>query len=176
MEGSASQNFGLLQEFYQTTLKALEEAKNERLWFKTNLKLCKIFFDIGEYGRMSKILKELHKSYQREDGTDDHKKGTQLLEVYAIEIQMYTETKNNKKLKHNRLSFVTLPVNSRRVWLLRLSCLKRLREAASLEKHVLLKKLRDALESLKGCVAGRNKDDVEEAIVMGMLLLESWRA
>ncbi|XVF04895.1 hypothetical protein REPUB_Repub05bG0124500 [Reevesia pubescens] len=42
----------------------------------------------------------------------------------------------------------------------------RLREAASLEKHVLLKKLRDALESLKGRVAGRNKDDVEEAIVM----------
>lgn len=45
------------------------------------------------------ILKELHKSCRREDGTDDQKKGTQLLEVYAIEIQMYTETKNNKKLK-----------------------------------------------------------------------------
>lgn len=29
VSGSASQNFGLLQEFYQTTLKALEEAKNE---------------------------------------------------------------------------------------------------------------------------------------------------
>ncbi|RYR11440.1 hypothetical protein Ahy_B04g068964 isoform A [Arachis hypogaea] len=42
----------------------------------------------------------------------------------------------------------------------------RLREAASLEKHVLLKKLRDALESLKGRVAGRNKEDVEEAISM----------
>ncbi|XP_022752425.1 stomatal closure-related actin-binding protein 1-like isoform X2 [Durio zibethinus] len=42
----------------------------------------------------------------------------------------------------------------------------RLREAASLEKHVLLKKLRDALESLKGRVAGRNKDDVQEAISM----------
>ncbi|KAL5582149.1 hypothetical protein UlMin_014591 [Ulmus minor] len=42
----------------------------------------------------------------------------------------------------------------------------RLREAASLEKHVLLKKLRDALESLKGRVASRNKDDVEEAIAM----------
>lgn len=99
VSGPASQNFGLLQEFYQTTLKALEEAKNERLWFKTNLKLCKIWFDVGEYGKMNKILKELHKSCQREDGTDDHKKGTQLLEVYAIEIQMYTETKNNKKLK-----------------------------------------------------------------------------
>ena len=81
---------------------------------------------MGEYGRMNKvlglvlglyfnflliytkmqliiswtqILKELHKSCRKEDGTDDHKKGTQLLEVYAIEIQMYTETKNNKKLK-----------------------------------------------------------------------------
>lgn len=42
----------------------------------------------------------------------------------------------------------------------------RLREAASLEKHVLLMKLRDALESLRGRVAGRNKDDVEEAIAM----------
>ena len=29
VSGSASQNTGLLQEFYQTTLKALEEAKNE---------------------------------------------------------------------------------------------------------------------------------------------------
>ncbi|KAJ8570543.1 hypothetical protein K7X08_037515 [Anisodus acutangulus] len=99
VSGSASQNFGLLREFYETTLKALEEAKNERLWFKTNLKLCKIWFDLGEYGKMSKILKELHRSCQKADGTDDQKKGTQLLEVYAIEIQMYTETKNNKKLK-----------------------------------------------------------------------------
>lgn len=47
----------------------------------------------------------------------------------------------------------------------------RLREAASLEKHVLLKKLRDALESLRGRVAGRNKDDVEEAIAMVSLRL-----
>lgn len=42
----------------------------------------------------------------------------------------------------------------------------RLREAVSLEKHVLLKKLRDALEALRGRVAGKNKDDVEEAIAM----------
>ncbi|RZB50791.1 Stomatal closure-related actin-binding protein 1 [Glycine soja] len=42
----------------------------------------------------------------------------------------------------------------------------RLREAASLEKHVLLKKLRDALESLKRRLAGRNKDDAEDTIAM----------
>mmetsp|Transcript_4769 Transcript_4769/g.7413 ORF Transcript_4769/g.7413 Transcript_4769/m.7413 type:complete len:442 (-) Transcript_4769:74-1399(-) len=96
---SSSQQMDLLQEFYETTLDALKDAQNERLWFKTNLKLGKLWFDIGEYQRLSKILKDLHKSCQREDGSDDQKKGTQLLEVYALEIQYYTATKNNKKLK-----------------------------------------------------------------------------
>lgn len=27
----------------------------QRLWFKTNLKLCKIWFDMREYGRMNKV-------------------------------------------------------------------------------------------------------------------------
>lgn len=38
-------------------------------------------------------------SAQTDDGEDDLKKGTQLLEIYALEIQMYTVQKNNKKLK-----------------------------------------------------------------------------
>ncbi|KMT14641.1 hypothetical protein BVRB_4g074090 [Beta vulgaris subsp. vulgaris] len=42
----------------------------------------------------------------------------------------------------------------------------KLKEAASLEKHVLLRKLRDALESLRGRVTGKNKGDVDEAISM----------
>ena len=42
----------------------------------------------------------------------------------------------------------------------------KIREVASLEGHVLLKKLRDALESLRGRMAGRNKEDVEKAISM----------
>lgn len=36
---------------------------------------------------------------QTDEGQDDLKKGTQLLEIYALEIQMYTAQKNNKKLK-----------------------------------------------------------------------------
>ena len=39
----------------------LQEAKNERLWFKTNLKLCGLWFKLKEYGRAQKILRELHK-------------------------------------------------------------------------------------------------------------------
>ncbi|KAK9673564.1 hypothetical protein RND81_12G175500 [Saponaria officinalis] len=42
----------------------------------------------------------------------------------------------------------------------------KLKEAASLEKHVLLKNLRDALEALRGRLSGKNKDDVETAVSM----------
>eukprot|EP00871_Galdieria_phlegrea_P002831 jgi/Galph1/3549/GphlegSOOS_G2190.1 len=96
---SSSQQFPLLQEFYENTLQALKNAMNERLWFKTKLKLGKLWFDWGEYGRLAKVIRELHKSCQKEDGTEDQKKGTQLLEIYALEIQLYTATKNSKKLK-----------------------------------------------------------------------------
>jgi hypothetical protein len=48
------------------------------------------------------LILERNSSYfyfQTDDGEDDLKKGTQLLEVYALEIQMYTAQKNNKKQK-----------------------------------------------------------------------------
>ncbi|KAJ6219660.1 hypothetical protein RDWZM_005472 [Blomia tropicalis] len=96
---STSKNMELLQNFYETTLEALKDAKNDRLWFKTNIKLGKLYYDCLDFKRLSKILKQLHLSCQNEDGSDDLKKGTQLLEIYALEIQMYTAQKNNKKLK-----------------------------------------------------------------------------
>lgn len=57
---SQSTDMQVLQEFYGETLKSLEEAKNERLWFKTQLKLCTLWFNLKEYGRAQKILKLLH--------------------------------------------------------------------------------------------------------------------
>ncbi|KAJ0259428.1 Stomatal closure-related actin-binding protein 2 [Hirschfeldia incana] len=42
----------------------------------------------------------------------------------------------------------------------------KLNEVTSLEGHVMLKKLRDALEAMKGRMDGRNKDSVEKAISM----------
>ncbi len=64
-----------------------------------SLQLGKLYFDWGDSPRLARIIKQLHQSCQTADGVDDVKKGTQLLEVYALEIQMYTEQKNNKKLK-----------------------------------------------------------------------------
>lgn len=110
-----------LEEFYSITLSALEEAKNDRLWIKTNLKLAKLWLDRKEFTRLNRILRQLHASVEQEDGSGgsgltksssaerlaasggssdvDQRKGTLLLEIYALEIQMYTEQKNHKKLK-----------------------------------------------------------------------------
>lgn len=88
-----------VETFYQVTLDYLAETKNERLWVKTNLKLAKLYLDRKEFNRLSSILKELRKTCEGDEGTDYQRKGTHLLEVLALEIQMYTETKNNKKLK-----------------------------------------------------------------------------
>lgn len=96
---STSKQMDLLQKFYETTLDALKDAKNERLWFKTNTKLGKLYFDMREFHKLEKILKQLKSSCKTEQGEEDQKKGTQLLEIYALEIQMYTEQKNNKALK-----------------------------------------------------------------------------
>jgi hypothetical protein len=50
------------------------------------------------------------------------------------------------------------------------------REAASLDRQVLLKKLRDVLDTLKGRVAGRNRDDADEAISLVNLFYEYYGA
>jgi COP9 signalosome complex subunit 2 len=88
-----------MEEFYSLTLNSFQSTNNERLWLKTNVKLAKLWLDKKDYNQLSKKVRELHKACQKEDGTDDPAKGTYSLEVYALEIQMYAETRNNKRLK-----------------------------------------------------------------------------
>lgn len=54
------------------------------------------------------ILRELHASCApSDDGADvDSSKGTLQLEVYALEIQMYSEAGNNKKLRVSTLATI----------------------------------------------------------------------
>jgi COP9 signalosome complex subunit 2 len=88
-----------MEDFYSLTLQSFQNTNNERLWLKTNIKLAKLFLDRKDYNSITKKVRELHKACEREDGTDDPSKGTYSLEIYALEIQMYAETKNNKQLK-----------------------------------------------------------------------------
>ncbi|KAI1105969.1 PCI-domain-containing protein [Jackrogersella minutella] len=88
-----------MEQFYSLTLNCFQSTNNERLWLKTNIKLAKLLLDRKEYLLVTKKLRELQKACQKEDGTDDPSKGTYSLEIYALEIQMYAETRNNKQLK-----------------------------------------------------------------------------
>ncbi|KYK57995.1 PCI/PINT associated module [Drechmeria coniospora] len=88
-----------IERFYSLTLESFQSSNNERLWLKTNLKLAKLLLDRKEYLAVSKKLRDLHHACHRADGSDDPSKGTYLLEIYALEIQMLAETKSNKQLK-----------------------------------------------------------------------------
>lgn len=88
-----------MEKFYSVTHTALEEAKNERLSTKTDLKLARLWLARKEWTRLSRTLKDLRAYCTTEDGSDDQSKGTILLEIFALEIQMYSETSDFKKLK-----------------------------------------------------------------------------
>lgn len=88
-----------MENFYSQTLESFQSTNNERLWLKTNIKLARLWLERKEYGQLSRQVRELHKACQREDGSDDPSKGTYSLEIYALEIQMYADTRNNKRLK-----------------------------------------------------------------------------
>lgn len=88
-----------METFYSLTLEAFQSTNNERLWLKTNIKLARLWLERRDYTQLVKKVRELHKACQLEDGSDDPNKGTFSLEVYALEIQMYADTRNNKRLK-----------------------------------------------------------------------------
>ncbi|KAF8320521.1 PCI domain-containing protein [Cantharellus anzutake] len=91
----------VLQKFYEVTKASLEDTKNDRLSLKTNLKLAKLWLDRKEFGRLNALIRELHQSVEggASGDTGDQSRGTLLLEIYALEIQMYNEMRNYKKLK-----------------------------------------------------------------------------
>lgn len=88
-----------MEEFYSLTLDSFQSTNNERLWLKTSIKLARLWFDRKQYTQLAGKVRELHRACQKDDGTDDPSKGTSLLEVYALEIQMYADMNNNKRLK-----------------------------------------------------------------------------
>lgn len=92
--GISGGEIAMMEEFYKMTLDKLLETKNEQLWFSTQLKLGQLHFDLRDFSRLSRSVVDL----KSQIGTDPSKGGL-LLEVYALEIQMYTETGDKKKLK-----------------------------------------------------------------------------
>jgi hypothetical protein len=94
-----SEAYACMEKFYSLTLETFQSTNNERLWLKTNIKLARLWLDKKDYRQLTEKVRELHKACQKEDGTDDPSRGTYSLEIYSLEILMYAETRNNKRLK-----------------------------------------------------------------------------
>mmetsp|Transcript_36345 Transcript_36345/g.93981 ORF Transcript_36345/g.93981 Transcript_36345/m.93981 type:complete len:455 (-) Transcript_36345:68-1432(-) len=96
---SSASDLTKLETIYELTLDALQANANQRLWFSTSVKLAKLHLELGDVQKLQRSVRSLHKTCQKPDGTDDISKGSQLLEVYALEIQMCTLNKNSLRMK-----------------------------------------------------------------------------
>lgn len=84
----ATKDTSTLISMYNVTLKVLKDAGNERMWFNTALKLAKLHVQTRSYKDASTLVQQLRRSCSMADGSDDPGKGTQLVEIYALEIQL----------------------------------------------------------------------------------------
>eukprot|EP00419_Tripos_fusus_P004346 CAMPEP_0172687490 /NCGR_PEP_ID=MMETSP1074-20121228/21711_1 /TAXON_ID=2916 /ORGANISM="Ceratium fusus, Strain PA161109" /LENGTH=452 /DNA_ID=CAMNT_0013506951 /DNA_START=40 /DNA_END=1401 /DNA_ORIENTATION=- len=96
---SSASDLSKLETIYELTLDALKATANQRLWFSTSVKLAKLHLEMGDVQKLQRLVRNLHKTCQKPDGTDDVSKGSHLLEVYALEIQTCTLTKNSLRMK-----------------------------------------------------------------------------
>jgi COP9 signalosome complex subunit 2 len=106
----------LALQVYDATLAVFQPetgaCKNERLWFKTNMKYGQLLYEMNETAKLQQVLKDL-KSLHPQDQTDNDDamggtasssasstgSSTQSLEIYALQIQLYSRQKDNKKLR-----------------------------------------------------------------------------
>jgi len=76
------------------------KAATERMIFDVNMKLCRQYVDRKLYAEASRVLSRLHRSCTNPDGSDDKKdKGSELLEIYALEVKMSMAQHNSLKQK-----------------------------------------------------------------------------
>lgn len=97
LDALADSNIG--QRVYEMTLDVLEKGTNERLWFSTSIKLARVYLENKETSKLPPIIEKLKATCRLPDGNDDPKKAQNLLEIYALEIQLCTITKDTKKSK-----------------------------------------------------------------------------
>jgi COP9 signalosome complex subunit 2 len=120
-----------LKQMYVSTLSVVQPSvgrcPNERLWFKTSLKLGQLLYELNDIPQLQILIKELLKTQQQQQPTTNtlgsttltsaaaststgyspmmattgtsRYAGTHLLEIYALQIQLYSRKKDTKKLR-----------------------------------------------------------------------------
>jgi COP9 signalosome complex subunit 2 len=97
---------------YDATLKVFHPSSgacpNERLWFKTNLKYGQLLYEMNETAKLQQVLRDLKATTGSGSGSSEGGEGgggsssgssTQSMEIYALQIQLYSRQKDNKKLR-----------------------------------------------------------------------------
>lgn len=104
----------LARNVYDKTLKLFHHTglcPNERLWFKTNLKYGHLLYEMHETAKLQCVLHDLLYISTQHDvhdlhapdgsvgGTSGNSSSTNLMEVYALQIQLYSRLGDNQKLR-----------------------------------------------------------------------------
>lgn len=63
------------------------------------VKLCRGLLAKGDLAHAESVLNDLHNLCRLMDGTDDRTKGSELLEVYALKVQLLEAQDDSVKLK-----------------------------------------------------------------------------
>jgi COP9 signalosome complex subunit 2 len=86
--------------------------KIERLWFKTNLKYGQLLYEMNETAKLQQVLKDLIQIHGEPDdiiqssanasgssSSGGASASTNSMEIYALQIQLYSRQKDNRKLR-----------------------------------------------------------------------------
>lgn len=93
---------------YDATLKMFHPqtgaCPNERLWFKTNLKFGQLLYEMNETNKLQQVLRDLKMTQENQDSNNmgdasSFGSSTQSMEIYALQIQLYSRRKDNKSLR-----------------------------------------------------------------------------
>ncbi|KAJ2716337.1 hypothetical protein H4R19_000704 [Coemansia spiralis] len=96
---AANADAAFSREFYQRTLDVLKETQSDRLWLRTSLRLAKVLLGQAQYDELATLLAPLKRSCLDDAGNVVMERGTQLLEVYAVYLEMYEAQGNDRLLK-----------------------------------------------------------------------------
>eukprot|EP00554_Chaetoceros_debilis_P009908 CAMPEP_0194103908 /NCGR_PEP_ID=MMETSP0150-20130528/4264_1 /TAXON_ID=122233 /ORGANISM="Chaetoceros debilis, Strain MM31A-1" /LENGTH=563 /DNA_ID=CAMNT_0038791255 /DNA_START=156 /DNA_END=1847 /DNA_ORIENTATION=- len=92
----------LARHVYDSTLKLFHprygSCPNERLWFKTNLKFGQLLYENHETYKLQDVIRDLLQTSDMSSSSSSTSK-THLMEIYALQIQLYSRLKDNAKLR-----------------------------------------------------------------------------
>lgn len=93
---------GFSEQLFALTLSHLKThggQSTQSLYFGISMKLCRRYLASGQFSKAESLLLEMHDSCRLPDGSDDLSKGSQLLEIYALQVQLLSAQGDSFRLK-----------------------------------------------------------------------------